>query len=252
MDSKLNVEQILELLSCSDQEVQEHSSEPEYDEQECNEQILQHKLVGLFKRFEGGSGFNDNCFRDSAVQMLMPLLQLSHKKSLDTADLEAFRLLSSNFSSLPILRRENRHWLEAIYRRLGERNRMRNPYNGDIRRDLPYEMFSLVVRVVNNLAVNEFYPPLCFYSRNRKGEVQVSFTTSDAMSKLFALLSGLHIKIVKRYFNRSLEVRKQEHMVKLLVSETKDIAFVYKFSKQQSTICYNYGEWNTYGFPQRS
>ena len=79
IDSKLNVEQVLELLNCSGQEVQEHSSEPEYDEPECNEQILQHKLVGLFKRFEGGSGFNDNCFRDSAVQMLMPLLQASRR-----------------------------------------------------------------------------------------------------------------------------------------------------------------------------
>ena len=79
MDYKLNVEQILELLNCSDQEVQEHSSKPEYDERECNEKIPQHKLVGLFKSFEGGSGFNHNCFRDSAVQMVMLLLQASRR-----------------------------------------------------------------------------------------------------------------------------------------------------------------------------
>ena len=90
---------------------------------------------------------------------------------------------------------------------------------------IPYEIFGLVVRVINNEAVNEFYPPLFFHGKNRKDEF-VSFTTSDAVTTIFSLLSAFGIKIVKRYFNRSLGGRRKGHKVKLLVSETHDIAFL--------------------------
>jgi hypothetical protein len=202
--------------------------------------------------FDAGPEFKHGFFRDTAVELLLPVAQLSQKVFHDTADLQAFRLLSASYNPLQLIRKESEHWLEAIYRRLGGRNRIRNRFYGEVRRDIPSEIFGLVVRVVQNVSVKEFCPPLCFHAKNKKAEV-ISFTNIDAAAKLLCLLSGLNPKAVIKYLKRSFGGgRKKGYKVTVLVNDTKDLAFVYKFNKQQLTICFHYGEWNSYGFPQHN
>jgi ribosome-associated toxin RatA of RatAB toxin-antitoxin module len=52
---------------------------------------------------------------------------------------------------------------------LGDRNRIRNPFYGEVRRDNTSEIFGLVVRVVKNVLVKEFCSPFCFHAKNKKG-----------------------------------------------------------------------------------
>lgn len=246
----MDVEQVLELvLNGSDHEEDDESNASE--SKNSGQEVVKEKLVGFLDSLEGGPAFNKIFFRDSALEMLTPLVHSSCKEPHETADMEAFRLLSSSFSYLPVIRRESVHWLDAIYRRLGGRNRIRNPYNAEIRRDIPYEIFGVVVRVVKNVAVAEFCPPHCFYAKNKAAEV-ISFTTYHSVTKLFSLLSGYERKVVGRYLKRTLGGKRKGHKVKILISDIKDLAFVYNSRKEQLTICYNYGEWNIHGFPQHS
>ena len=69
---------------------------------------------------------------------------------------------------------------------LGDRNRIRNPFYGEVRRDNTSEIFGLVVRVVKNVLAKEFCSPLCFHAKNKKAEV-ISFTNIDAATKLLCL-----------------------------------------------------------------
>ena len=246
----MDVDHVLELvLNGSEHEEDDENSDSEPEN--SGQDVVKEKLIGVLDSFEGGAAFNHNFFRESTLEMLIPLVQVSCKELQETADMEAFRLLSSSFSFLPVIRRECMHWLGAIYRRLGGRNRIRNPYYAEIRRDIPYEIFGVVVRVVKNVAVAEFCPPHCFYAKIKASEI-VSFTTIHSVTKLFSLLSGYERKVVGRYLKKSLGGRRKGHKVNILISDNKDLAFVYKFRKEQLTICYNYGEWNIHGFPQHS
>ena len=211
---------------------------------------LREKLLHLLDNFDGGPKFNHGFFRDKAIRLLIPVAELSQKEINDATDSQASRIISENYNPLPLLREESKYWLKAIYRRLGSRNRIRTPYYAEIRRDIPSEIFGLVVRVVKRVSVKEFYPPLCFHAKNNKAEV-ISFTTIDSVAKLWCLLSGLNLKSVKKHFKRSLGGgRKKGYKFEVLVNDTRDIAFMYKFSKQQLIVCFHYGEWNSHGFPQ--
>ena len=244
MAAVLSEEQVLEMILNDDEDHETY--EPD------NDQVIRGKLVDLVDNFDGGPEFNHGFFRDIAVGLLMPVAQMSQKGFHDTANLQAFGLISANCSPLQLIRKESEHWLEAMYRRLGGRNRIRNPFYAEVKRDIPSEIFSLVVRVVNNVSVNEFCPPLCFHAKNKKAEV-ISFTNIDSAAKLLSLLSGLNPKTVIKYLTRRFGGgRKKGYKVKVLVNDTKDLAFVYKFNVQQLTICFHYGEWNSYGFPQHN
>ena len=143
------------------------------------------------------------------------------------------------------------HWLNAIYRRLSCRKRIRCPYFAEMRRDIPYGFFNIVLRVVRNVKVPEFSPPHCLYAKNKAAEV-ISFTTRHSAAKLFVLLSGKEKEVVDGYFNRTLGGRRKGHKVKLLVSDAKDFGFLYNFKKEQLIISFNFGEWNVHGFPQHN
>lgn len=87
----------------------DESCEPDND-------IIRGKLVDLVASFEAGPEFKHGFFRDTAVVgLLLPVAQLSQKLFHDTADLQAFQLLSANYSPLQLIRKESRHWLEAMY-----------------------------------------------------------------------------------------------------------------------------------------
>ena len=246
-DQRMNVEDVVELVLADEKNDDDSVEETQISSTEAFKQRLVAFLDGLKEEPE----FNRTFFCDSVAEMLTSLVHISWRELQETASMEAFRLLSSSFSYLPVIRRESIHWLNAIYRRLSGRNRIRNPYFAEIRRDIPYGIFNIVVRVVKNVAVPEFSPPHCYYGKNKAAEV-ISFVTCHSATKLFSLLSGYEREVVERYFQRTLGGKRKGHEVKILISDTKDLGFMYNFRKEQLIISYNYGEWNIHGFPQHS
>jgi hypothetical protein len=249
-ESAMDINEVVELVlnGSSDEENDESSAD---DTESSSEAAFMEKLASFLDSLRGETALNMFFFRDSTLEMLTSVARIAWKKPQETACMEAFRLLSSSFSYLPIIRRESVHWLNAIYRRLGGRKRIRNPYYSEIRRDIPYGIFNIAVRVVRSVSMTEFSPPHCFYGKNKAAEV-ISFVTHESATKLFSLLSGYECKEVKRYFKRTLGGRRKGNKVKLLVNDCKDMGFMYNFRKEQLTISFNYGEWNTHGFPQHS
>ena len=89
---EIDVEHVLELvLNGSEHEEDDEisHSEPEISGQD----VLKEKLIGVLDSFERGAAFKHNFFRESALEILIPLVQVSCKESQETADMEAFRLL---------------------------------------------------------------------------------------------------------------------------------------------------------------
>lgn len=235
----VDFDQVFELVveSSDDAENDENNvSEPQLN----NEEAIIQTLGSVLNDLEGGPAFNKTFFRDLAQEMLTPLVHISWKEPRETSDMEAFRLLSSSFCFLPVIRRESMHWLNAIYRRLTCKKRIRCPYFAEIRRDIPYGFFNIVLRVVRNVKEPEFSPPHCLYAKDKAAEV-ISFTTRHSAAKLFVLLSGKGKEVVDGYYK-----------VKLLVSDGKDFGFLYNFKKEQLIIFFNFGEWNVHGFPQHN
>ena len=55
---------------------------------------------------------------------------------------------------------------------------------------------------------------------------------------------------VAEYLERTLCAQCKGHITKVIVSPVKDFSLIYNFRKGQLTVSYNYGEWNSFGFPQ--
>ena len=68
--------------------------------------------------FDAGPEFKHGFFRDTAVELLLPVAQLSQKVFHDTADLQAFRLLSASYSPLQLIRKRAsiglRRYIDAL------------------------------------------------------------------------------------------------------------------------------------------
>ena len=71
---------------------------------------------------------------------------------------EALRLLSTTrIFAAKIFRKESR--LKGIHRKLSGRRQIRNPYYGEITRDIPSEIFAVLVRLIKVL---RFCRPFCY------------------------------------------------------------------------------------------
>ena len=210
----MNVEQVLEL-------VLNDTDDPENDGNRSHKvvtkKLLKKGWFVFWRVWKGAWCLTRPFFRGSALEMLTSLLHISWKQPQEPANVEAFRLLSSSFNFLPIVRREGVLWFNGIYRRLSRRNRIRNPYYAEIRRDIPYAIFNIIVGVVRNVAVLEFCPPSCYHAKTKSAEV-ISFVTYHSAMKLFCYLSGYKKKVVERYWMRTLGGRRKGNKVKILIN----------------------------------
>ncbi len=145
-----------------------------------------------------------------------------------------------------VFRRESLIWLEGIYKRMAAKRRIRRPYYSEIKRDIPEEMFLVLVRTIESQKTQIFNPPNCYVARNKKAIV-VSFTSITSVKNFLSLLSS---KDVTCYVERTLAGYRKGHRVNVLVTDTKDFALTYYIRKRQLSISFNFGEWNAYGFPE--
>ncbi len=157
-------------------------------------------------------------------------------------------LASTSFKASIILEKEAKLWLTAISRRLSAKRSIRNPFYGEIRRDIPSEMFALLVRLVKSTP--EYSPPFCYNANNKKGEV-ISFTSLRLVVDFLVLLSRYSTEEVSMYFKRTLATgSRRGHSVSIITSDVKDFAFIYKHRQAKLIISFYFGEWNSSGFPQ--
>ena len=127
---------------------------------------------------------------------------------------------------------------------------LKNPFYGEVSRDIPIELFNVLVRLVK--ASPEYCEPFCFHASNRKGEV-ISFTSLRLVVNLLCLLSGCKRSQVVAHFIRNLATgMRRGHKVSVITSDVKDFAFIYKHRQGKLVISFYFGEWNASGFPQHS
>ena len=89
---EVDVEHVVELvLNGSEHEEDDENSNSESEN--GGQDVVKEKLIGVLDSFEGGATFHQNFFRESALEMLIPLVLVSCKELQETADMEAFRLL---------------------------------------------------------------------------------------------------------------------------------------------------------------
>ena len=134
-------------------------------------------------------------FVNSGVSMLVPLYEISRRVVAGTP--QAAHLLKLNILASAILRSESRLWLEAIYRRLAGKRRIRTPFQVEIAHDIPHEFLSVLCRVIKS--TEGFAKPFVSVVTNSKTET-VSFMTLRPVKQLFFVLSGLSEREVVQHF----------------------------------------------------
>ena len=136
-----------------------------------------------------------------------------------------------------------------ISRRLGEKGSIRHPYYSEIHRDMPYDIFKVILKLTKSM--QGFCEPFCYQGSNKKADV-ISFTSLRLVNELLCLLSGVSEINLATYFKRTVGGRRKGHKTSVIVSDVKDFAFIYKVKQGRLIIAFHYGEWNIHGFPQHS
>ncbi len=138
-------------------------------------------------------------------------------------------MASTSFKASDVFCDEARLWLTTISRRLSGRRTIRNPFFSEISRDIPYQMFAFLMKLVNSTP--EYCPPFCYHA--------------------LVLLSPFSADKVAMYFKRTLATgSRRGHKVSVITSDEKDFAFIYKHRQGKLVISFYFGEWNASGFQQ--
>ena len=156
------------------------------------------------------------------------------------------RVLKSNVNCGSILRSECRLWLELVNRRLGGRPKIRNPYLGECKRDIPVDVFIALKAAIKASNVEQFKEPNCYVAENRKGAV-ITFTSQTSVVMLFAILAGFGDAKVRKYFSRSLKGSRSGKS-KLIVNRDKNFVSYYKYKQGKLVVEFHYGVWNASGY----
>lgn len=165
----------------------------------------------------------------------------------------AAKLLSiTNINAGSLLMAETRSWLVMIDKRLAGKVSIRRPYQVELQRSIPYEIFATLKSIIKNADDAIFEEPSCYVKGNNKAEV-ISFTSLGSLLKLLSLLSALSTREVRKYLSRKLtSSTRAGNKVKVIVDDSRDFAFVYKKSACRLLVQFYYGEWNVQGFPRHN
>ena len=144
---------------------------------------------------------------------------------------------------------ESQIWLTAIRRRLSGRRSIRQPFTGVVRRDIPLEVFNVLVPLVGKLGLGR---PTAMVEKSRKA-VLIAFSDLASTTRFLSTLSAIATEeLVETYMRKELKGRKSGSKVELFVSEDKQFSLTYHLKKGQMEIFFYFGEWNSYGFPQHN
>ena len=145
-----------------------------------------------------------------------------------------------------VLYDETKLWLDKIKFRLGGKVSIRRPYQCEIIRNLPKEIFLAFRSGVSRSRLQDVVDNISLAENNKC--YAMSFTRMEAVVALFSVLSGMPEGTVKSYFKR----RVSNGRAKVIVNLQKDFVFLYKIKAAQLLITFHYGFWNKSGFPLHS
>jgi hypothetical protein len=197
--------------------------------------------------YDTGNSFNKELFASTANKLLSPLLRACESKENKVVK----ALLSSQINSKTCLAHESSLWLSGIFRRLAGRRNMRQPFYGQIHRDVPVSIFNALFEAIKLSDDQDFREPFCYVKQNSKGKI-ISLTRMTLVVKLFCLLLDRSEDYVNGLMQRKLGGQRKGFIRKVLVSYDKDFSLVYNLKKGQLSLQFHYGEWNAFGFPMHS
>ena len=248
MARRFNVEEVLEQV-CMNHNLQIQPDNVVEDKENDTEK----RLSDCLANFEGREGLDGTLFVKTAAKLLLPLVNVCETSVKPTPDMEtpdiSKIMVSSSINLAVILKSESQLWLKRIYRRLAGKTNMRRPYYSEIQRDMPVEIFLSLCRLLCNFP--ELREPYFYNVGNKKAKV-ISFTHLPLVKYFLSKLSGKSMEEVAEHFERTLCAQRKGHITKVIVSPVKDFSLIYNFRKGQLTVSYNYGEWNSFGFPQHN
>ena len=157
-------------------------------QEEASEEVTLTERITECLKEVGDASIDADFFVDTGVSKIMfvPLCDLTRRR-LAGLPVEASQILNTQIQVDTIMRSESKLWLEAINRRLAGRRRVRNPFQSEIVRDIPYEVFRVLLRVTKS--TEGFAEPFVSFSANKKAETISPFSLRPA-KQLLSILSG--------------------------------------------------------------
>lgn len=155
-------------------------------------------------------------------------------------------LLNRSVNCVTIFEAESKQWLRKIYSRLGGKVSIRHPYQGEIVRCLPLEIFLALKTSVQHSRRREITNNVV-YSDNKHQHV-MSFSSRKAVIEFLSLLSCWPESDVKSCLKKSLAGR-VHGIARVIVSCAKEFSLTYKIKSGQFCVSFYYGVWNKAGFP---
>ena len=245
MAETFGVEEAIERIFSKEYDVMVEESE---EEQESNTAIgSREEIRKCLNSFQGSTGFDKEMFTSVGEKVLLPLINLC-KSEPNTIEKV---LQTTSINAACLLQHDSQLWLAAIHRWLAGRRSVRHPYYAEIHRDIPVDLFTALSHSITVTKDPKLGEPMCYIKGNSKGKV-VSLTDIKSVIYLLTLLSGKLQEEVTFYLKRTLGGARKNHKTKVLVSQEKDFGLIYCYNKGQLTISFNYGEWNSFGFPQHN
>ena len=209
-----------------------------HDEREL---LIDMKIETCIQAFEDiGLGENLEAFKNS-VRGYIRATHAAFKPPSDPFKV----ILNTNVNCGSCFETEAKMWLAKISSRLNGRTRIRNPYQGEIVRNIPVDLFLCLRKAITHTRDKSISDHVCF-GENKKGYV-LSFTSKPSVITLFSKLTSLTEIEVKSYLKKSLSGRINGRS-RVIVSPEKDFAFIFKIKPSELHINFHYGVWNKAGF----
>ena len=145
--------------------------EPESGQDKCKKMGLQELIKSTIERIVKDSDGDKEFF----VSSFTSSVQTFSSKIYQESQLCASTMLTRYpIYSRSILRHEATIWLQAISSRLGGKGSIRHPYYSEIHRDMPYNIFKVILELTKSM--QGFCEPFCHQGSNKKADV-ISFTS---------------------------------------------------------------------------
>ena len=243
MAANISVEEIIEMVT-TDSLGDEDENEELIEDSDNFEDVMSQKLDELVEyAAEIQDDFDQETFKKFTLRYGLACFGICST----TYGNSMKKVLESNINCGSILRSECRLWLEMVNRKLGGRPKIRNPYLGECKRDIPVDVFIALKAAIKASNVVQFQEPNCYIGENRKGAV-ISLTSQRSVVMLFAILAGFGDAKVRNYFSRSLKGSRSGKS-KLIVNRDKNFVFYYRYKQGKLVVEFHYGVWNASGYP---
>lgn len=240
--ASFTLEQVHEQLMDDDSSDLEETSAIQHQDEEPENEGLDEAIDSCLEAFNS-LGLGDNLY---AFKNHMKRYMVATYRSFEPPSDPLKVLLNTGINCSSIFAEESRSWLQKIYTRLAGKTSIKNPYQAEIVRSIPIEVFRCFKRAITHTRNKEINDNVVL-GDNKKKHV-ISFTSRVAVVSLFSLLSGMRDTEVMSHFDRSL-VGRFNGNASIIIDTSKDFAFIYSINSSQLCIAYHYGVWNESGFP---